>query len=499
MPAPAHVQDWGRSRRGTLRFPVRSKPARLRVMGHHAATAARRDSGEHAPRGRRTLQSAILLAALTLMAWGGYALFARRLVLSILAHRKIEPLQDASQWQPHTALLRLPDPMFFKAIVFVWGAFLVGAGFPRLSPRAPWGKRAADLGLGLAVTALLWFGAESFVAPFLIHPLGLEKFYAVLDVDHRLPPHDPLLPTNADGIRSRRESTAYPAGDFNILFLGDSFTYGFHVGIDDAFPAQAEVVLRQEFPALRVNVANFGWVSSSPLLSLRLLRDIGARYHPRLVVMCFDMTDFFDDIHQRHMLEQKGIYWYYDKCPVTLRAVALMKRRAVQRLEELSDGIEPPGRFFMSAAPLETTRRFCGDTRRNLDGLDSCATALGAGFMVFVLPRSYQYSAREAPENWEKWDYTVLGPYALEPFRYFDELRGQVGYPVFSLLPIFQRTTVFPTCFIDDPHWNRAGHWIAGRAIARLVGAEIEARTGIRAGPEPAGGPPREPARRVKP
>ncbi len=451
---------------------------------------------ERAARARHTLRNVLLLAALTALAWGGYALFGRRLLHSMLADpRWIRHVAD--RWDVRAALVKLIDLTFIKFLVFVWCVFLAATLFPRLAPRTRWGRTAVDAGVGLAATVLAWFAVEAFLAPLLVRPLDLQRFYTVLDVDHRLPRGDPSLPTNADGIRSRRESGAYPAGDFNILFLGDSFTYGIS-GCDDAFPARAEGILRHQFPAARVNVANFGWVSSSPLLSLRLLREIGGKYHPRLVVLCFDMTDFFDDIHYRNMLERRGIYWYFDKVPVALRFVSHMDPRGYRGWEQRTNGVDPPRRYFMSDAPLERTRGFCGDTRRNLHAIDSCAKALGAGFMVVVLPRSYQYSARESPENWEKDQYTVLGSYSLEPFRYFDELRREVGYPVHSLLGDFQRTTVFPTCFTDDPHWNPAGNWIAARAIARLVAPEIEARAGLKAGTEPPGEPPREPMRRVR-
>ena len=45
------------------------------------------------------------------------------------------------------------------------------------------------------------------------------------------------------------------------------------------------------------------WVSSSPLLNLRLLRDVGHKYRPDLVVYSLDMTDFRDDLHYEHALE----------------------------------------------------------------------------------------------------------------------------------------------------------------------------------------------------
>ena len=51
---------------------------------------------------------------------------------------------------------------------------------------------------------------------------------------------------------------------------------------------------------------------------------------------------------------------------------------------------------------------------RNVDKIHAWCAERGAAFVLVALPRSYQHSAREAPNNWEAREYTVLGPYALE-------------------------------------------------------------------------------------
>jgi hypothetical protein len=92
---------------------------------------------------------------------------------------------------------------------------------------------------------------------------------------------------------------------------------------------------------------------------------------------------------------------------------------------------------------------------------------------LIVLPRSYQYSSRECPNNWEGKEYTVNGPCCLEPFRYFDEIRNSLDFPVYSLLEDFEKNKDFPTCFNSDPHWNENGHSVAANAIARIIRHEI--------------------------
>ena len=84
---------------------------------------------------------------------------------------------------------------------------------------------------------------------------------------------------------------------------------------------------------------------------------------------------------------------------------------------------------------------------------------------MYVFPRSFQYSDRECPKNWEADQYEVLGPHCLEPFRFFEELAPEVDYPIHSLLDAFRETVVFPTCFEADPHWNPAGYRVCAEAM----------------------------------
>jgi hypothetical protein len=91
---------------------------------------------------------------------------------------------------------------------------------------------------------------------------------------------------------------------------------------------------------------------------------------------------------------------------------------------------------------------------------------------LVILPRSFQYSALESPDSWEKNAYQNLGRYVHEPFNYFERVRDEVDYPIYPLLTDFQETDVFPTCFIDDPHYNASGaHLAAARIYKRLKSA----------------------------
>jgi hypothetical protein len=212
------------------------------------------------------------------------------------------------------------------------------------------------------------------------------------------------------------------------------------------------------------------------LLAWRLLEDLGDAYLPDMVVYCLDMTDFHDDLRYQSLLARRGVFWFYDKVPITLR---LLERRlpvVFDRLYRWSNPDLPEGRFFHSEQPLTRSAAHLSATVENLQRLHDWSRRRGAAFVLVVLPRGYQYDAAESPRSREAGQYTILGPYSHEPFRFFAELQDEVEYPILSLLPAFRDTQVFPTCFEDDPHWNPAGHRVAAEALVEALVPLLKAR-----------------------
>jgi hypothetical protein len=232
-------------------------------------------------------------------------------------------------------------------------------------------------------------------------------------------------------------------------------------------------LLRERLGRADIESANFGWPSASPLLALRQLQDLGAKYRPDVVAFALDMTDFHDDLMYQRMLERRGLYWWYDKIPITLRTLELRAPGLFARLYASANVGLPRQRFFATERPLEETRPLLEPAVANLERMAQAADHLGADFVVLLLPRAFQYSAKESPNNWEAAQYTVLGPYSREPFRYFESIAERLPFPVLSLLPAFEHTTIFPTCLADDPHWNADGHRIAAQAIVDFLAPRI--------------------------
>jgi len=290
------------------------------------------------------------------------------------------------------------------------------------------------------------------------------RLYFVNNIDHWNNPAQ--LDINSDCIRSQFEADYFRKNDYTVIFLGDSYIFGWLLPPQQSIPQQFEGIARKAYPHKNIKAANFGWVSSSPLLSYRLLESIGEKYQPDLVILGIDMTDFHDDIKYQRLLERKGIYRLLDVCPITVLCLKhLLQMTGLDQVHKLIFGF-PRRRFFITEQPLPESMRWLKYIRNNIERINHfCRTKLRARFLVIVLPRSFQYNDLESPQNWEKKDYPDSDRYIHEPFKWFDQIATEVEYPIFSLLPIFQNTKIYPTCFYDDPHWTELGNRVAAEAI----------------------------------
>lgn len=353
--------------------------------------------------------------------------------------------------------------------------------------------------LGLAEVALRWlrvprtlqhFEGMSSTEYHHIYPPNRDMFMGVFEG------RTVVVYTNEDGLR-----TSYTRATFNgypnrVVMLGDSFVFGYGVRQEQGLTAVMERLLRDRLGQGRVAVLNAGIVSYSPFLERRLLAGKLRSYHPTLVVLLLDASDIGDDINYQSEAHAGGTRTDFDLRPgeeaVYHGALYELVRPWYRYLRGTRLGIalaypfRTPGRkeydyyhfrlqvgnvletnrFFIFRHPLSETGAYFSKTLENIDAVAAEAARMDARFVLAVNPRFQHWNAAEAPDNWEKTNYDVSEAYRFEYFRFFDQARPHVGYPIFSLLPAFQATREFPLIFRNDPHWNERGNAFAARVLA---------------------------------
>ena len=356
--------------------------------------------------------------------------------------------------------------------LLVWGTLALGAHARGLV--GAW-RDVLLLAISTALCGLLLAG----IGPFLLRAWLLPHY--TLGLDHRPKPFSEG--TNEDGIYAARSPTDFRAADYNIVFLGDSFTANVALPPEQRFPALVEGALQAHSHSAAIHAVNFGWVSSSPLLQARQLRAIGAKYHPDVVAQCLDLTDFHDDLKVAERLRGRGLDPGAEVTIFRLLRARLGFALGVRDVPEwLGDQVAwaparapdevPRDRWFFLRQPWRSSEPQLDVTWRALLETRAVARQLGARYVLFAFPRYQQYNPKESPRDWEKGRFPASPAFLLAPFEFLAARAPFADFPVHILLDDFRRATESPLCFEGDPHWNAAGNRVAADAIVRALVAD---------------------------
>ncbi len=320
--------------------------------------------------------------------------------------------------------------------------------------------------------------------PFILKTFIFKKFQ--LNYDHRPLPVPGVA--NHDGVMPDFPSANYTVESFNIIFLGDSFTYGY--GLRDpftSFPFVTERLLKKEYPKMKINVANFGWSASSPILHLRQLEQIGKKYNPDLIIQSFDITDISEDLTTISRFENFGenldgeltiffalkvwlsLLFEMNDLNHWINQITGFDALKIER-GALFDINDRKTSYFFLRNDLDKTKPYFKTTTNTIEKTADLAKSMGANYILFILPRYQHYNKNQClmvdPEGTEGGAFPASDQYIFEIFRFFEQYGATSPFPVHSLLPYFQKTELFPTVFDDNLHYNENGHIVSGQAIA---------------------------------
>jgi len=301
--------------------------------------------------------------------------------------------------------------------------------------------------------------------------------------------HGKIVKTNEDGLRTAYSREEFLKHDVRIAILGDSFTFGLGVEQDAAFPQVMERRLKEQLRDVDVAVLNAGVNSYSPMLSSLLFDGVVSRYRPTLVLLVLDAGDIADDVRYTDEVKREGAEEYFDIIgsgvpryygatyevlrPYLARVGDYLKypfragrrpRYDFYRFELEIEGVTERNKYFIYRHPLETTRQYFEKSLGHIDAIASRAGEIDGNFVLVVTPRFHHWNVKECPNNLED-GYTRNEPFQYEYFRFFEEMKDQLDYPVYDMLPAFKSTSEFPLVFDSDPHWNERGHEFVARVL----------------------------------
>lgn len=326
--------------------------------------------------------------------------------------------------------------------------------------------------------------------PVLHHRLRPNARKVVRGVEYR---------TNSLGLRDHEYPERKPDGVFRVLMLGDSFTEGAGLAIDETVSKRVERRLSQGRCVGRYEVVNGGISSYSPILEYLLLQRLGPRLGPDLVVLNFDMSDVHDDFIRTAVakLDRQGLPIAVPRDPVTEGGLVIPPFgkspawRFLDPLERLAHrsaiyqvirrsvlGQKLLGNVRLTPDDLERLNLVgnvqydiaaitrAGDypglseawatTERYIIAIKNLANAQRARFVLVAYPWEHQLVGGDSPERRLKFG---VGPGSDRPFSMLEDFGRRDGFTVINLLPLFRdkQASEGPLFQRDDFHHNTQG------------------------------------------
>ncbi len=297
-----------------------------------------------------------------------------------------------------------------------------------------------------------------------LHQVHLDSFATLIRDDaalfwslapHRVLPEDnPKLRgliSNGAGLREDGEiPLAKPAGQFRVLFVGDSCTFGFGVTHREAFVDGVEQRLRARFPDRDIECINAGVPGYSLAQGWAYAQRDGLRYQPDLVVCSFGWNDqrhwsSFDDLTLMEFARRAtppGWFGWSEVC------------RQVWSLSVRMRNPETSNKVVRVSAPTFA---------RLLQEMDALCTAHGARFIPMVWP--LEANVKKSAAGWTPYQRAT----AL-----FQPTPRRDGPAVIDLLPAIERGLMnglqVRDLFMDGVHTTERGHaYMADRIADELA------------------------------
>jgi lysophospholipase L1-like esterase len=301
---------------------------------------------------------------------------------------------------------------------------------------------------------------------------------------------------DALGLR-RPEGGPPPWGSSSVLVVGDSFTAGTQIPLEDAWPARVEAALRQE--RADICVVNAGVDGYDLAQEYRMAERVWSRFHPKAFVVGLyvgnDIVDYDTEAQARPPWARRGSFFRAESSylfqflsgtrskiekkttrhrqPPPLRG---WNPRVLPGLGRLAPADQDRVRGQFAAVDLmpvlrggvESVHRL-ETTERVLGALSLLARSRGAGFLLVLLPTKQQSLPLQRAE-WAR----VMGisPEDADlPQRALRAWARESGVEVVDLEPVLERDPRPASLFFRvDMHLSAAGHArVAGAVAPRLL------------------------------
>lgn len=348
------------------------------------------------------------------------------------------------------------------------------------------------LELGVRMLGLYEFPTDDFIQPHAelgwSHTPGKEGYWTVgEDRIH--------VKINSKGLRDKEYPYRKEEGTFRILVLGDSFTEGFQVPLEDTFCKVMECELNKD--GGKFEVINAGFAGMGTDYELLFLKREGYKYGPDLVMIGFFGNDIYDNYRSNSILETRNAPLEYEKKSLIIHvkkflaqnscaynyfgytlpkyvpflAKVLMKLGLISfQPIDAADAVDQLHYLVFSKEygpewnkAWEVTQLLISEVRKEAEDCGSRLAVVSIPFREQVYESIWQ-SRLSGPEMRKReWDLN-------KPDRLLGRFLAEAEIPFLKLLPYFKKASDKVKLYhSEDGHWNTAGHHLAGRIISNWL------------------------------
>lgn len=273
--------------------------------------------------------------------------------------------------------------------------------------------------------------------------------------------------TNSGGFRNLKDyAIEKPKNAKRIIFIGDSFVFGWGVKDDEVFTYLLENNFNKKSKNTKVEIINAA-VYGYDIDEYRILFDRILKYEPDIIFLGYCLENDFNFtvrkegvITEELRAERKSLVRFIRETINNLHIVALVRDRLYITFPKIrslmiSLGINNKRDIFLKKYP-ETLNRLLIENEKILSHMQGICSERGIKFVVLLIPLKEQVYCREALNKFSEFD-------AERPNQVLAEILKRNNIEYIDLLPeLFEQSKISKDglYFDTDPHWTRYGHKI---------------------------------------
>ncbi|MDO8509360.1 MAG: SGNH/GDSL hydrolase family protein [Nanoarchaeota archaeon] len=271
---------------------------------------------------------------------------------------------------------------------------------------------------------------------------------------------DTQFTTNSQGFRSAYD---FSQQDKDVIFmLGDSFTAGSGVEINESIAFQLEKIFMGEF-----KIYNLGVPGYSQMQQVKQLESMLPLYSPDLIILNFySGNDVSDNCNYSPTIQQEeGLYG---------RAKVIFKKS--QFITALYRKIIVPLKYPANLdyyLDQENVQECYNITKDYLKEIKMLADLYDLKLIMTVIPREQQTVEKGRKklidwyDNFEEYDENKFDLDIVK--RKVLDMCHELEIECFDLTPIFIEKDGEVDLYVNDGHWNEEGHKLAAQSIAKYL------------------------------